>query len=55
MLNFVILTAAIFVGVFAASIMGVLVMFNVRTSKAYLRKVVKMTEKMEEIQYEDED
>ncbi len=52
MLNFVILAGAIFVGVFTASIMLVLVMFNVMTSKTYLRKVAKMTEKLEEVQDE---
>lgn len=52
MLNFVILAGAIFVGVFTASIMSVLVMFNVMTSKTYLRKVAKMTEKLEEVQDE---
>lgn len=55
MLNLVILSIAIFIGVFAASLMSILVIFNVMTSKAYLRKVVKMTKKIEEIQYEDED
>ena len=52
MLNFVILAGAIFVGVFTASIMLVLVIFNVMTSKTYLRKVAKMTEKLEEVQDE---
>ena len=52
MLNFVILAGAIFVGVFTASIMLVLVMFNVMTSKTYLRKIAKMTEKLEEVQDE---
>lgn len=52
MLNFVILAGAIFVGVFTASIMLVLVTFNVMTSKTYLRKVAKMTEKLEEVQDE---
>lgn len=52
MLNFVILAGAIFVGVFTASIMLVLVIFNVMTSKTYLRKIAQMTEKLEEVQDE---
>ena len=52
MLNFVILAGAIFVGVFTALIMLVLVIFSVMTSKTYLRKVAKMTEKLEEVQDE---
>lgn len=52
MLNFVALAGAIFVGVFTASIMLVLVMFNVMTSKTYLRKIAQMTEKLEEVQDE---
>ena len=52
MLNFVILAGAIFVGVFTASIMLVLVTFNVMTSKTYLRKVAKMTDKLDEVQDE---
>lgn len=52
MLNFVILAGAIFVGAFTASIMLVLVIFNVMTSKTYLRKIAKMTEKLEEVQDE---
>lgn len=52
MLNFVILAGAIFVGVFAALVMLVLVIFNIMTSKTYLRKIAKMTEKLEEVQEE---
>lgn len=49
MLNFVILSGAIFVGTFTASIMLVIAMFNIMTSKTYLKKVVGMTKQIEEI------
>lgn len=55
MLNLVILSIAIFIGVFAASLMSILVIFNVMTSKAYLKRVVKMTKTIEEIQDEEDE
>lgn len=49
MLNFVILAGSIFVGTFAASIMLVIVLFNIMTSKTYCKKVVGMAKQIEEI------
>lgn len=55
MMNFVVLTLSVTVGILLASSLSIAVLMNKKVLKWYMNKVQKITEEMIKAQFEDED